>query len=123
VAARWIFDGTADQLLRAVRQEVAVRHAIAAAALAGADMLSTPESYYVWLRLPPRWPKAEFIVHAMRKGISIESSDGFAIDGHGPDAVRLSLSGPADHAQLRAALLALADLMDQEPAANGAWSL
>ncbi|HEY0525219.1 MAG TPA: PLP-dependent aminotransferase family protein [Stellaceae bacterium] len=123
VAVRWIFDGTADQLLRAVRQEVAARHAIAAAALAGTDMLSTPESYYVWLRLPPRWPKAELIAHAMHKGISIESSDGFAIDGQGPDAVRLSLSGPNDRTRLRSALLTLADLIEQEPAARGAWSM
>jgi DNA-binding transcriptional MocR family regulator len=120
LAAQWILDGTADQLLRAVRQEIAERHAIAAAALAGTDMLSTPESYYLWLRLPQRWPKAKFIAHAMHKGISINSSDGFAIDGQGPDAVRLSLSGPSDRSQLRSALLTLAELIEQEPAPSSA---
>jgi DNA-binding transcriptional MocR family regulator len=123
IAARWVLDGTADHLLRTIRQETAARHAIAAAALAGADMLSTPESYYVWLRLPPRWPKAELIAHAMRKGISIESSDGFAIDGQGPEAVRLSLGGPGNRSRLRSALLTLASLIEQEPAVSGAWSL
>ena len=68
VASAWIRDGTADALLAARRQEARARQAIARERLAGADLETKPEAYYLWLRLPEPWRGDGFVAEARARG-------------------------------------------------------
>ena len=115
IATRWVTDGTAAAVLRAIRSETAARQEIVRAVLPPDSYAMGPEGFHVWLRLPPFWTRAEFTAQLRAVGIGVVGSDAFALDA-APDAVRLSLGASATQAELRKSFHSIAGLMASQPA-------
>lgn len=95
-------------LARAVaeqRDEIARRHALAVARLAGIELRHRPDALHCWVPLPERSDPGAIALQLATRGVKVASGSRFAI---GRDAglrgLRISLGGPASHQVLGAAL-------------------
>lgn len=125
IAARWINDGTARQILELRRAEAAERRALALRCLARWQVDCEPGSIHLWLRLPQPWQAAGFALEAQRRGVAVTPGEAFAIGrqvgrqvGHragrpDPDpAIRVCLGPPRSQAILETALKVLDELLE-----------
>jgi DNA-binding transcriptional MocR family regulator len=117
IASRWIEDGTANDVLEAIRQEARARSAIATELLPQDSRTLDAQGFHVWLRLPAAWTRGEFAARLHSAGIGVVASDAFAV-GTAPESVRLGLGAADDQEQLRQSLGIVADLLGQAPAAS-----
>lgn len=109
MAAQWMASGQARRMAREVQREARLRQAVARELLppqARADA----SGLHAWLPLPSHWSAPVFLHALQERGISVAPAAAFAVDGRGPEAVRLSLGAASDIAQLRPALEAVARL-------------
>jgi DNA-binding transcriptional MocR family regulator len=112
VASRWIRDGAADAILLARRSEARERQSLARERLAGADIATHPEAYYVWLRLPEPWRSDGFAEAARARGVVVTPSEAFAVGrAAAPHAVRLCLGAARRRETLARGLDRVADLL------------
>jgi DNA-binding transcriptional MocR family regulator len=93
LATRWIEDGTAATVLKAIRRETAERQALAQRALSTFSCSTETSAFHLWLRLPDVWTRATFAEQLRFRGISVALSDAFSV-GAVPEGVRLALGGP-----------------------------
>lgn len=117
VATRWIEDGTASEVLHAIRREVTIRQAMVCQLLPKDIVQTDQESFHLWLRLPQPWTRGDFSGRLRSSGISVVASDAFAL-GPAPEAVRLGLGAARTHDELQRSLMTIADLLQQTPAAS-----
>jgi DNA-binding transcriptional MocR family regulator len=121
VASAWIRDGTADSILEARRAEARARQALARERLAGADLESQPEAYYLWLRLPEPWRGEAFAAEARARGVLVTPSEAFAVGrGAAPHAVRLCLGAARSREALGRGLDRVGELLRAGGAAGPA---
>ena len=115
LAARWITDGTAEQIFRARQQEAHARSRLAQDILAPWQPTCPAGSLYCWLPLPEPWRASDFAQQAARSHVLVSISETFAI-GHGrvPQALRICLGPPADRASLEKGLQLIARLLAEE---------
>lgn len=109
LATRWIEDGTADWIRRAIRKETAGRQAIAAEILEGFDYSTTEHAFSLWLRLPEGSTRAEVIGRMAGQRLGVVASDAFTVAGLPGEAVRVCLGGALDRSELRNGLHALSN--------------
>ncbi|MCW2245802.1 DNA-binding transcriptional MocR family regulator [Azospirillum fermentarium] len=121
VARRWIADGTAAQVLGAIRAEAVARRAMAASLLPPGSTIGPAEAYHVWLPLPAVWPRADFAAYLRTHGIAAVTADAFAADGTSPvpEALRLCLGAAHGRDGTRRMLAVVAEALDRLPAAPG----
>jgi DNA-binding transcriptional MocR family regulator len=100
---QWIAGGQALELLRGVRREMTARQKIARVLL-GEAAEAHPQGLHLWLRLPPRWPGAEFAAHLRRQGLAVVPGDAFAVEGEAPPRVRIALGAATEQEMLRHSL-------------------
>lgn len=116
----WVKDGTATDIVSAIRRESAARQTIAREILAGQSFHAHPEGLHLWLSLPSFWDRREFVAHLRRQGgLAVVPSDAFALADAGgqADAVRVSLGAAPNREDLRTALRFVADVArDEMPA-------
>lgn len=117
LAARWIGDGTMDEIVAAIRAENRLRQSLATRIL-GEAALSAPDGPHLWLRLPAHWSRSSFVAHALHSGLALVSSDAFATGAQPPEAVRVSLGVVPDRQQLERALHMLAGLLNRRAAST-----
>ena len=115
LATRWIGDGTALAVLGAIRAETAARRALAAQYLPEFAARSQPDSFHLWLALPPAWTRADLAGRLRAMGIGVVVSDAFAVTS-APEAVRIGLGAARTRRELAIGLQAIADLLSQPPA-------
>ena len=115
IATNWIYNGTADAVLAAIRKESMARQEITKAVLPPGTFMTDAEAYHLWLSLPPPWTRAEFTARLRSVGIGVVSSDAFAL-GVAPEAVRLSLGVPPTKDDLRTSLQTISNLLGEQPA-------
>lgn len=115
IAVRWLRDGTADAIIKAVRAEAAARQKLAHAALQGHAFAADPHGHHVWLPLPATWSDARFAAQLQNRGIGVVTSDAFAVGPAGP-GVRIALGAASNRANLARAL----DIV-RETLASGAY--
>ncbi|MGW3958120.1 aminotransferase-like domain-containing protein [Streptomyces sp. NPDC004752] len=110
VATELVETGRADEIIQAVREEIAWRQERVAEALADADYRATSHSPHVWLSLPPALPRGEFVQAVLKLGAEIGASDQFALtpDVSVPNAVRFGVGGPRTRETFTAGLDAVA---------------
>jgi DNA-binding transcriptional MocR family regulator len=118
LAQTWIDDGTAAEIVEAVRAENRARQRLAREILGGFDLAAHPEGSHAWLTLPPSWHRAAFVAHVRQHGLAAVGAEAFAVDAEAaPNAVRLALGAAPDRDQLCRALRIAADALAREPAA------
>jgi DNA-binding transcriptional MocR family regulator len=117
LTTRWIEDGTADSILRFIREEAIARQKIAHQILTSESFASAPASFNIWLTLPEGWTRSAFVGHMRTTGIGVVASDAFTVTGTPPEAVRICLGGPASRTAVRQALEFVAHALEALPAA------
>jgi DNA-binding transcriptional MocR family regulator len=115
LVTRWIEDGTADALLRFIRNEARARQAIAREALRQTFVRSDPLSFNLWIELPQPWSRSAFVGHLRSRDIGVVPSDAFTTGSTPIEAVRVCLGGPIGRDQLRTALGELNHLLSGSP--------
>ncbi len=109
IASAWVRDGTLERMAAGRRAEAVARQELAADVLAGLppDFHLGPVSgaYHLWLRLAEPWKATAFANAARARGVVVTPAEAFHLGpGPPPCAVRISLSGARDRAQLADAL-------------------
>ena len=100
----WLRTGEADRIITAIRNEAAGRQLLAARMLKGQAYAAHPKGHHLWLPLPDRWNRADFIAELLRQGLAVVGSDAFAVDQMPPHAVRICLGAARNRAELSTAL-------------------
>jgi DNA-binding transcriptional MocR family regulator len=119
VATRWIGDGTAHEIVAAIRREARERQDLARGLLPPDAMDAHPEGHHVWLRLPPACDAAAFADRVRRSGLAVVPGGAFAVmpaasARHGVNAVRISLGAARDPATLEGALKRIAAALEED---------
>ena len=110
---RWIESGQIAHSEAAVRKDIAERQTIAREVLSDLEMETHPNGYHVWAYLPEPWRPLEFTRAAEERGVAIAPAETFTIGREpAPFAVRLSLTAPRDHDELRHGLGVVRSLLD-----------
>ena len=110
---RWIESGQIALSEAAVRNDIAERQTIAAEYLSDLDVETHANGYHVWAHLPEPWRPLEFVRAAEERGVAIAPAETFTIGREpAPFAVRLSLTAPRNHGDLRQALGIVRGLLD-----------
>jgi DNA-binding transcriptional MocR family regulator len=116
IAARWILDGTAEELLLWQREHLAIRHEILDEVLGEYAYTSHPNALHAWLPLPPAWRGEAFVSEARLKNVAVTPAEPFVVDRNAvPNAIRISIGAPRTADELREGLTILADLLRHEP--------
>jgi DNA-binding transcriptional MocR family regulator len=116
IAARWILDGTAEELLLWQRRQLAIRHEILREVLGDHAYTSHPNALHAWLPLPPAWRGEAFVSEARLKNVAVTPAEPFVVDREAvPNAIRISLGATRTTDELREGLTILVDLLRQEP--------
>lgn len=104
IAERWIGDGTAERVFRAIQEEAAARMAIAIRLLQGTDFDSKPESLFLWLRLPRGMTQQDCVATVGARGVLLRPGALFRADGESREAVRVVVGSPQTRGELETAL-------------------
>jgi len=116
ITSSWIFDGTAEAVLRRKLAEAAARVELARRVLAGCDFEVQPNGYFLWLKLPEPWRASDFERAASLRGVVVIGGDSFAVgQTPAPSAVRVSLSAARSRDELAQGLGVLAELVREAP--------
>ncbi|HET9452486.1 MAG TPA: PLP-dependent aminotransferase family protein [Aggregicoccus sp.] len=118
IAARWIEDGTADELVLRRRREAAWRFK-RAQQLLGAHLPAqgAGPALHLWLPLPPRWRSEAFAAQARRAGVAVGAAEVFAVPPHAfAPGVRVCLGPPATRERLEEGLRRLVAVLEAGPA-------
>ncbi len=114
LATHWINDGTALDVLDAIRDEAMARQAIAAQALSGLPFDANAHGFHIWLPVPATcdWSASELAPQLRNQGIGAVAGAAFSTDGDPPNALRLCLGGPQNREDCREALTRLVNMLD-----------
>lgn len=114
LATRWIEDGTAKQMLDAIRTEANARQAIAARELEKFSFTANPDGFHLWLTCPPDPNRSvsELAIILREKNIAAVAGAAFSTDGDPPDAIRLCLGGPQSRDGCREGLRRVVEMID-----------
>jgi len=113
LASQWILDGTADKILRAKREEAAIRNDIARSIFDGWPLASRNTGFFCWLPLPEGWTGIRFADAAREANVLVAEGEHFLIGHDTPEqGVRLALGGIPDREELREALSRLVRLLE-----------
>jgi len=94
IATQWIENGTAEELIKFQRQELAIRNKIAATVLDGFLFKALPTGMHMWLNLPEPWHPTAFVTMARSRDILVAPSEAFVVGrDYPPNAIRISLGG------------------------------
>jgi DNA-binding transcriptional MocR family regulator len=110
LVTHWIRSGIADKIVHAIRNESAGRQRLAAKFLKGVPYAAGTHGHHLWLPLPQRWNRMEFLTEVLRRGLAVVGDDAFAVDGASTPAVRVSLGAARTRAELAQALQSLAEM-------------
>ncbi len=115
VAAAWIRDGVADDVLEGIRVEARERRRIAAEILPQAR--GGAESLHVWVDLPKHLDIGAIRDGVRERGLALVTSEAFASSEDAPSGVRISLGAPSTRMVLTGALKSLAGILGDTPPA------
>ena len=115
LAAKWIADGAADDIVAALRREAALRQTLAHQALNGSDFTAHPEGHHLWLQAPRPWNASELAAYLRTRGVAAVAGEAFTAGGPAPSALRLALGAARDRAQLGRELKLVATVLAHTP--------
>ncbi|KXF77320.1 hypothetical protein ATN84_07965 [Paramesorhizobium deserti] len=103
LAADWIRNGTAAEVVGGIRQEMEARHALAAGILPP-QAQGHPCGLHVWLPLQHDQKAAPIVHAARRRGLAVSAGTDFAVSDDAPDGIRIALGAVATRSRLEEAL-------------------
>jgi DNA-binding transcriptional MocR family regulator len=116
IATRVIMSGAGDAILSEIKSEMRIRHDCMRSFFPGPELLVCRGALHSFLRLPPKWSRAEFIAQLSARGVRVASSDAFAVSPDKvPHALRLAIGAPPNIDELKLALRKIAELYVGEP--------
>lgn len=116
LASILISQGSADSLLREVREQMILRWQCVENALPDARLHYHPEGFHGWLELPELLPLSEFLMAARNRGLDVKSAELFSPPGYpAPAAIRIAVSAPPDLNALHTALAQLQEILGEAP--------
>jgi DNA-binding transcriptional MocR family regulator len=121
LATHWVEDGTAEAALIAIRAESVQRQKLASKILPERSYLAHPEGFHLWLSLPEPWKRAAFATHMRSRNVHVVVSDAFAVEQDPPEAVRVCLGGEPSRNDVKRALEAMADALQQPVSREAAF--
>ncbi|NTX16188.1 PLP-dependent aminotransferase family protein [Myxococcus sp. CA056] len=117
ITARWVRDGTADELVVRRRREAHERLELAKDVLG--DLMPRPgkaTTYHLWLKLPSTWRAEAFTSQARRRGVLVMPAELFTVGpATAPAAVRVCLGTPRTRASLEKGLHRLRETLEGGP--------
>ncbi len=118
LVTHWIRTGIADDIIAAIRNEAAGRQRLAARFLKGIPYAAGTYGHHLWLPLPRRRDRTEFVGQVFNKGLAVVGDDAFAVDvATSQPAVRVCVGAPRTRDELAQGLRTLAEAMSA-PAQN-----
>jgi DNA-binding transcriptional MocR family regulator len=114
LVTHWVKTGIADKIIDAIRNEAMGRQQLARSILKGVPYAARPAGHHLWLSLPARWNRTEFLSHLLRHGLAVVGGDAFSVGDPGAQAqgVRVSLGAARNRAELAQALQFLSDTVN-----------
>jgi DNA-binding transcriptional MocR family regulator len=109
LVTHWLRSGTADDIIRAIRNEAAARQQLAARFLKGIAFAARPASHHLWLPLPAHFAGTDLLSLLMRNGLAVVGEDAFAVGEGAPRGLRISLGAARNRAELSQALQVLSN--------------
>jgi DNA-binding transcriptional MocR family regulator len=110
LVTHWIRTGIADQIIAAIRNEAAGRQRLAGKFLKGIPYVAGTYGHHLWMPLPRRRDRAEFLGQARNRGLALVGDDAFAVDATTSEpAVRVCIGAPRTRDELAQGLRALAE--------------
>ncbi|MEG1038508.1 MAG: PLP-dependent aminotransferase family protein [Pseudomonas sp.] len=110
IACRWISDGTANRRLAWQREEIAQRWRLARKLLGSERLYAQHPSPHIWLSCP--LPAQTLVQRCRANAVEVVPVDVFAVKQSELSAVRISLSAASSRAQLKQALVRVAQAME-----------
>lgn len=104
VVTRWLREGTADAIIKAVAAEAAARQSIASTELAGTEYAAHPHGHHIWMKLPEQWSSVEFAAHLQKRGLGVVTADAFSTGERAPESIRIALGAAPNRQTLIKAL-------------------
>lgn len=106
LATQWVNDGTAHEMLSAIRSEANARQGIAAEELDEWRYDAQNDGFHLWLSIPSycNWSAPELALQLRNQGVGTVAGAAFSTDGDPPNAIRVCLGGPQDRSDCREAL-------------------
>src|SRR5688572_20881312 len=116
VCARWIENGTMDEIIRRKRIEAEARLKMAGRVLGRFGVALPPAGYHVWLKLPEPWRARDFTTALEQRGVLVTPGDAFVAGrGEAPPAVRLCLGNARSREELEHGLTVVAETLASQP--------
>jgi DNA-binding transcriptional MocR family regulator len=112
LVSQWISAGIADKIVLAIRNEATARQRLAARFLKRMPYAAGSHGHHLWLPLPPRWSRMEFLRRVLDRGLAVVADDAFAVDPASSPAVRVALGAARTRAELAQGLQALAETFE-----------
>ncbi|QQD17217.1 PLP-dependent aminotransferase family protein [Spongiibacter nanhainus] len=115
LVSAWILDGTADAMLKAIRNEGNARLKLAEQHLGRTLITGANGAFHLWLKLPKasNWNPSELAVELRSQGVSAVASAVFSTDNNPPDGLRLCYGGPISRGNWEQSLQQVADIIEQ----------
>jgi DNA-binding transcriptional MocR family regulator len=104
IVTRWMRDGTATAIIKAVSAEAAARQKLARDALAGQTYAADPKGLHVWLSLPETRSSVRFAAQLQKRGLGVVTGDAFATTQPPPNCIRIALGAARNRPMLVKAL-------------------
>lgn len=112
LVAHWVAGGNAGQIVDSARVEVTARQQLALQHLGRSGARTVPGALHLWIELPPNADCDAVVEAALAAGVQIRSARVFSVDDQPPpNAIRVAITGPQDHAQLHAGLSIVGEIL------------
>src|SRR5580698_5899183 len=114
LATQWVNDGTAQEMLNAIRSESKARQAIATRVLGEWSYDAHPDGFHLWLPIAGvgGWSSSELALQLRNQGIAAVASAAFSTDGNPPNALRVCLGGSKNREECEEALRIIAETLE-----------
>jgi len=115
IAARWIQDGTGDQLSAKLINDATERQRLVQERLAGFDYVTAPHSLHGWLTLPEPWRASHFAAEARSRGVLVTPAEAFVVARPAPQAIRICVGTVRRREELLRGLDTIVTLLRSKP--------
>ena len=110
----WIYDGTVDDMVSAIKKETRVRQSFAEKYLSEFIISNNPEVFHLWVDIPSQVEMNPSVLaaHLREHGVNAVSSAAFCTDNNPPQALRVGLGGSLTRDECQESLKIVASIFE-----------